>query len=79
MSLQTDFKFLQIKQLLTATARAVAFTCGVLLGHGIAFAQQGATPAAANGGTSIEASGASAKKPLTSRDRAWQILREGLE
>lgn len=79
MSAQTDPELPQIKQL-TAAARAVAFSCGLLLCHATAFAQQGATPATpASGGIPTEAAAITAKKPLTSHDRAWQILHEGLE
>jgi HEAT repeat protein len=61
---------------------AAVMTCGIFLWHGAALAQK-AAPSASSVNPSAPAQAAAApptaKKPVSSRDRAWQILHEGLE
>jgi hypothetical protein len=89
MSLQTGIRGYRIKQSGKGIVGALAVvSCGLLFGAAVAGAQNAvspggtvppASPTSSSAVTPPATSPLAAKKPLTSRDRAWQILREGLQ
>jgi HEAT repeat protein len=83
MSLQITAENRRIKALAGSFGRAAALvSCGILLWHGTVLAQNATVPASPvdpSGATQDAATPSVAKKPVTSRDRAWHILHEGLE
>jgi hypothetical protein len=86
MSFQSKPNLFRIRPLAAVTRGVAVLCCSILLWHGAAFAQKGSAPSSTPSDPSpaAPASAAPAEKPAvktvaSSRDRAWQILREGVQ